>query len=244
MSNDRRFVLDEERYVIDAINPANSGKIYCPEKYPDDERHLRELVLTVRLRMILNELIIDLEPTWRDASEKHHAMLFAIYCAIQASLSFDLCPMAIPYWSSTMKRNKGLTEDFTSLSLFYDDVECLLRDLYGDIGSEALDRVLRAVRCIVIELTKYLCPDLWKEHSDAEELDWIIGGAPKGFGISSSMWFYGMKAKANLFRRVREVNANSSIFSEYTREFAKLFAERWDCGKEDEWEAKFLRGPS
>ena len=26
MSNSRRFALDEKRYVIDAVNPANSGK--------------------------------------------------------------------------------------------------------------------------------------------------------------------------------------------------------------------------
>jgi hypothetical protein len=28
------------------------------------------------------------------------------------------------------------------------------------------------------------------------------------------------------------VNANLSTFSEYTIEFAKLFAEQWDCSKE------------
>ena len=26
MSNNRRFALDEKRYVIDAVNPANSGR--------------------------------------------------------------------------------------------------------------------------------------------------------------------------------------------------------------------------
>ena len=37
--------------------------------------------------------------------------------------------------------------------------------------------------------------------------------------------------------------ANPCTFSEYTREFAKLFAERWDCTKEGEWETKFLGMP-
>ena len=41
-----------------------------------------------------------------------------------------------------------------------------------------------------------------------------------------------MVAKADLINRVREVNANLSTFSEYTIEFAKLFAQQWDCSKE------------
>ena len=49
-----------------------------------------------------------------------------------------------------------------------------------------------------------------------------------------------MKAKVDLFRRVREVNANPSTFSEYTREFAKLFAEQWDCTNEGEWETEWM----
>jgi hypothetical protein len=41
-----------------------------------------------------------------------------------------------------------------------------------------------------------------------------------------------MAAKADLIHRVREVNATPSTFSEYTIEFAKLFAEQWDCSQE------------
>ena len=83
-----------------------------------------------------------------------------------------------------------------------------------------------------------------KNISDAEDFDYIFGiGVPEGYGISGSEWRRGMTAKVNLFRRVREVNANPSTFSEYTREFAKLFAERWDCTKEHEWETEFL-GPA
>jgi hypothetical protein len=57
-------------------------------------------------------------------------------------------------------------------------------------------------------------------------------GVPDGYGICGSDWRRGMTAKADLFHRVREVNANLSTFSEYTIEFAKLFAEQWDCSKE------------
>src|SRR5262245_43812206 len=52
-----------------------------------------------------------------------------------------------------------------------------------------------------------------------------------GMGLVDE-WRRGMVAKADLIHRVREVNANPSTFSEYTIEFAKLFAERWDCSQE------------
>ena len=60
MSNNRRFALDEKRYVIDAVNPANSGKGYCRKGEPEDDRHLREHILMVRLGEMADKLIINL----------------------------------------------------------------------------------------------------------------------------------------------------------------------------------------
>ena len=62
MSTNCRFALDEKRYVIDAVNPANSGKGYCHEGDPEDDRHLRERVLMVRLGGMIDKLIINLRP--------------------------------------------------------------------------------------------------------------------------------------------------------------------------------------
>ena len=81
-----------------------------------------------------------------------------------------------------LRRQKKHTQDFTSLSLFRDEVECLLRDLYGDVESEALDSIVWAVFRIVEEFTKYVRPDLAKEHHDAWSLDysWFGIGLPEG----------------------------------------------------------------
>jgi hypothetical protein len=74
---------------------------------------------------------------------------------------------------------------------------------------------------------------LSKEHTDAENLDYMLGiGVPDGYGIGGSDWRRGMAAKFDLIHRVREVNAKLSTFSEYTIEFANLFAQRWDCSTE------------
>jgi hypothetical protein len=136
-------------------------------------------------------------------------------------------------FNGKLNRQYKNTQDFTSLALFRNDFECLMRDLYGDVESEALDSLVLAVFRIVQQFAIYVRPDLWKEHSDAEDLDYIFGiGVPDGYGISGSEWRCGMVAKADLFHRVREVNANLSSVSPYTIEFAKFFAERWDCGKE------------
>jgi hypothetical protein len=42
MSINCRFALDEKRYVIDQLNPANSGKGYCHEGDLEDDIYLRE----------------------------------------------------------------------------------------------------------------------------------------------------------------------------------------------------------
>src|SRR5262245_22358425 len=108
---------------------------------------------------------------------------------------------------------------------------CLLRDLYGDLESEALDSITWAVFRIVQEFTRHVRPDLWKEHADAEHLDYSFGiGVPEGCALSGSDVRRGMAAKFSLIHRVREVNAKH--FSEYTIEFANLFAQRWDCSKD------------
>ena len=128
-----------------------------------------------------------------------------------------------------LRRQKKHTQDFTSLSLFRDELECLLRDLYGDVESEALDSIVRAVFRIVEAFTKYVRPDLCKEHHDAEDLDYMFG-----IGIARRIWApalgkrRGMVAEHDLMLRVREVRENPSAFSAYTGEFAAWFGVR--CG--------------
>lgn len=251
MSNNRRFALDEKRYVIDAVNPANSGKGYCHEGDLEGDRHLRECILMVRLGEMSDKLIINLRPTekcpsgeeYQPFNEERHAMWVAMLAAIRASHLDTLDPkLSVQYrFDGTLKRQAKGMQDLTSLSLFCDDVERLLRDLYGDIESEALDSIRWAVFRFVEAFTQYVRPDLWKEHQDAENLDYMLGiGVPEGYGIGGSDWRRGMMAKVNLFRRAREVNANPSTFGEYTREFAKLFAEHWDCTNEGEWETEWM----
>jgi hypothetical protein len=235
-----RFALDERRNVIDLVNADNSGKGYCHEGAPEDDKYLRERVLQAHLHEMLEKLIINLRPMqklpsgeeYKPQSEETFAIWWALLDTIAASHlnTFDPALSIQHKFDGKLKSQKKHTQDFTSLALFRDDVECLLRDLYGDIESEALDSVLRAVFRIVEQFAKFVRPDLLKEHTDAENLDYMLGiGVPDGYGIGGSDWRRGMAAKFDLIHRVREVNAKLSTFSEYTIEFANLFAQRWDC---------------
>jgi hypothetical protein len=206
--HDRRFTLDERRYVIDLVNADNSGKGYCHEGDPEDDKYLRERVLQARLHEMLEKLIINLRPMqklpsgeeYKPQSEETFAIWWALLDTIAAShlSTFDPALSIQHKFDGKLKRQKKHTQDCASLALFRDDVECLLRDLYGDLESEALDSVVLAVFRIVQQFTRYVRPDLWKEHADAEKLDYMFGiGVPEGYGISGSDWRRGMAAKVS-----------------------------------------------
>jgi hypothetical protein len=243
MTSNCRFTLDESRYVIDAVNVANSGKGYCHEGDPEDDKHLRERVLMVRLAEILEKLIIDLRPMRKLPSgeefKPHNEVCSAIACALLKTITashlntFDPMLSIQHKFDGKLKRQKKHTQDFTSLALFCDDVECLLRDLYGDVESEALNSILRAVFSTVEQFAKIVRPDLWKEHTDAENLDYMFGiGVPDWSAINGSDWRRGMAAKFDLIFRVCEVQREPSAFSEYTVKFANWFSEQWYCSPE------------
>jgi len=155
MSINCRFALEEKRYVIDLLNPANSGKGYCHKGDPEDDKYLRERVLMVRLGEMLDKLIINLRPMqklpsggeYKPHNEESFAIWWAMLDTIRASQlnTFDSALSIQHKFDGKLRRQKKHTQDFTSLALFRDDVECLLRDLYGDVESEALDSILRAM---------------------------------------------------------------------------------------------------
>jgi len=135
--------------------------------------------------------------------------------------------------TENLVRTREDTRDFSSLALFVEDIELLLRDLY-DVDIPTLDRIRSAVWRVARSLTNYVRKDLWQEHQDAIDFDYILGvGVPDGAGISGSEHRYGLRAKASLIARVRDVEANPSAFSEYTVEFAKRFGQHWDCSRLD-----------
>ena len=93
MSGNCRFALDEKRYVIDAVNVANSGKGYCHEDAPEDDKYLRKRVLMIRLSEMIEKLIVNLRPMqklpsgeeYKPKNEESFAIWWATLDTISAS---------------------------------------------------------------------------------------------------------------------------------------------------------------
>src|SRR5215831_18582154 len=139
MSINCRFALDEERHVIDAVNVANSGKAYhSHECGPDDDKHLRECILKMHLSQMIDKLIRNSRPEQnfpfasRNGTFAMWEASFAIFRAMLDTINashlntFDTALSVQHRFGEKLKRQKKHTQDFTSLALFRDDVECLL----------------------------------------------------------------------------------------------------------------------
>ena len=211
-------------HVIDKLNPAGSKGCWLDGE-PKDEIRLREIILDRRLCGMVNDLI-NLQPgqtAWYETGACE--IISAIYGALLASPLNTLEPALSVQnrFNGTLKRPKTCLQEVTSLSLFCDDIERLLRDLYGDIDSEALERTKRSVLTIVQGFTRFVRRDLWQEHEDAMDWDYIRGiGVPEGYSISGSQWRSGMIACDDLRTRARVVTENPSTFSKYTVAFATI----------------------
>jgi hypothetical protein len=133
-----RFVLDEHDDVIDLIyHTGPKGSFHPQVDSRKDQQHLREHVLWRRLGPLVDGLIVNLQPQQigHDGNEYQSLSIWsAIYAAICASSLNTLDPsISIQNrFYGTLRRQKESLQEVTSLSLFRDDIERLLRDLYGD----------------------------------------------------------------------------------------------------------------
>jgi hypothetical protein len=198
MQMNHRFSIKQDGLIVDALNPANNcDRNYFFDGDPKDDAHLRERVLWIRLADLVEHLIINTNPMerfpdgqgYQPHCEESGSISWALYNAIMASHlnTLDVVLSIQHKFGGELKREKTGWQDFTSLSLFVDDVERLLRDLYGEADDKAVDRVRQAVSWIVEEFVKHLRKDLWQEHQNAVNIDYMCGiGVPKGYGLSSS----------------------------------------------------------
>ena len=234
LGQSRRFFLNDEGNIVDKLNPARDP-VYNPVACdPDDEPSLRERVLFKRLYNLVDDLIINPQPEftshdgaqYKPYNEEAGSIMSAIYYAILASILNTQNP-ALSFenrFDGNLKRNKEGLNEYTSIAFFRDDVERLLRDLYGDVDSRGLDLALSAVAQITYEFTKFVRKDLWQEEADAWNWDFLFGiGVPDGCGIGGSDHRRGHFSLSRLKDRALELRKNPSAFSKYTIEFANHF---------------------
>jgi hypothetical protein len=138
-----------------------------------------------------------------------------LLAAIEASQLNILDPsLSIDHPFKGKLRKKKKMRDYTSISLFIRDVERLLRELYGDLDSEALEELLEAIRFIVVEFVTHASPDLGQECSYASDYD----GAD---------FYPRLFAEKALSIRVVQVSSNPDAHGHYTNRFIKALAKYW-----------------
>jgi hypothetical protein len=230
----RRFSVNEGGYIIDSSNPANSGKAY--NHGPDDEMHLRESLLWARLGDLVDNLIINTNPIekspytgeeYQPPCQERSPIQCALHVLITASHLNTLYPLlSLEYrFSGKLSRDKTGWREETSLALFVDDVERLLRDLYGESDTQAIDRLREAVLTITLQITQYCRNDLYEEHMDAERID-LYFDPPEDDCFSISDLCRRASSGDKLLVRARAVLANPAGYSKYTVEFMNLLNNR------------------
>jgi hypothetical protein len=131
MNANQRFFLNENRHITDRLYP--SVEFYWPGDFTDDAVHLRERVLWMRLTDLVDALIINTNPVeklpngeeYRPQCEEAHSVSWALYNMIKASQlnTVDVALSIQHRFGGKLKREKVGWQDFTSLSLFMDDVD-------------------------------------------------------------------------------------------------------------------------
>jgi hypothetical protein len=238
MTANQRFSVAHDRYVIDRLNSSNNGIGYCHEGDPENDTHLRDRLLWCCLAKLIERLIVNTAPMkmspdgklYQPFCSERHSICVVLYSAIEASHlnTLEVGLSLRNKFDGQLRRNKVGMQDYTSLSLFVDDVECLLRDLYGESDNQAIDLVRNTVFTTVYEFTNYVRKDLWQEHCNAQDIDYAIGiGVQDGYGISGSDHRRMNRAVLELTQRAHDVRANPTAFSKYTVSFVDDLYENW-----------------
>ena len=226
MTANQRFVLNENGNVVDTLNPALAPVVGHRWKGDlEDDVGLRKVVLRHRLDELVRRLI---KPSGV-SSQQFWLVLVRTICASHLHTCAPVLSVQNKF-DGVLKREKVGVRDIASLSLFVDDVERLLRDLYGDVESGAVETLESALYRITEGFIQYLCKDIYEEHCNAIDWDWANGiGMPEGYGISGSEHRRGMQALIirALQARAREVRKNPADFSAYTVQFVEHFADRY-----------------
>jgi hypothetical protein len=230
----RRFRLDSRSNIFDKLNPGTRIKAkwnYNPRKRPseetryDDDVHIRDAVLRCRLAKLVRNLFKGSEGSTYPFSIC--MLLWEIIVASQINRRDVLISIKNPF-KGTLKQEKIEMRQFTSIALFVDDVERLLRDLYGDVDGADLTDLVSAIWSVVIEISEYVLPELRAELNNARRVDWGAGlGLAEGYGVTAGMAGEGMQAADTLVIRARAVLCSPDRYSRYTVKFMKALRKYW-----------------
>jgi hypothetical protein len=228
LDKNRRFSLDDKGYLVDKANPAKNGK-YKYKGSLDDDRNVRNDLLRERLDDLVSGLFVNNRAKNRKGKQALCDMILGVIGASHLNTLAPAVAVQRPFdGKRKRKREKKWMFGFISISLFIDDAEQLLRELYGEFDRNALGELVSAITTIVVEFTKYVRPDLNKERDDADDIDYRVGiSRPKGYNYSSSDHARAVMAADAIAIRAMQVSVNPDAYCRYTKQFVKALDKYW-----------------
>jgi hypothetical protein len=207
---------------------------YCT--YDWSEKALRESVLIRRVNDFVDKLLVNKQPVvngrWGDEpfqpeNPKNFPLALAIFYAVKAShLNIREVAASLEHkFGGKLRRKSKGWQDTTSIGLFINEVECLLRNLYGDFDDDAVESTREAISVIVQQFLRFIRNDLWLEHESAQDIDDSYNMEPlldQGF-CGGDILRYADQGAAYLFDWVRDFRRNPSAFGQYTASFLKAY---------------------
>jgi hypothetical protein len=171
----------------------------------------RDDALSDRLEKPLSRLIVNNSP--KDISEVQGSLSQMIVGTVKVSrLNIRDPGLATQHpFQGRLKFRKAAITEFTSIFRFVCDVECLLRELYGDVDGDDLDELVRVIWKIVEEFTKHVCCDIYQEYRDAHEYQY------------RQSWI----AAPALTHRAMQVSVAPDAHCWYTKKFVKSLKKYW-----------------
>lgn len=233
-NKNRRFILDNQGNAVDRLHPEYSAETpyhmnpFSCKPYGDESR-LRSGLFVRRLEGLIPELT-------KGNGRKRQKRAFCtdlpyLLCSIIQPSQLSQRDVRISLrktFNGKLRHKKTELQELTSISLFIDDVERLLRDLYGDVDSDRFKELLAALKLTTLTLSSHYLPDLEAEHNTALMVDRGAGRCINpGDGVSRHMLATGVYAAEELILRVRAILTYPSAYGRYTVAFAKTLNEYW-----------------
>jgi hypothetical protein len=231
----QRFLLDPVGHVIDTYN--SNAKVHHYAVYDTSEKSLRESVVIRRVSQLVDKLLVNNQPLvegpggkpYQPANPENFSLAVTIFHAVKAShLNRRDVALSLKYrFEGRLHRDDVGWQDVTSISLFLKDVECLLRDLYGDFDDDdAIESIREAIFTIAEKFLQCTRNDLCLEHHSAVNIDTVCGiRFSEEMGISGSDHRRANQGVAYLFDRACNFRAKPDAFSHYTAKFVKELEE-------------------
>ena len=233
-----RFSLSKNRYVIDNLNPKNSFLIYIPSGCEESQECLRINVLLFHVHRLLKDLLRLKQANkpnrlWRvlpSAAVTMGSVLVAI-----GEVSFPTRARSGRQRETPIRKRPEMRgiQAFTSLSLFANDLQATIADLYDNPSCVTLGSVHNAVLETLRACLKESLRDLWKEYDWATNIDysWYGIGLISGYGISTEEYKRAVEGIEEIALRAKAVRATPEKFCPYTIRFVDCLDKHWPSFK-------------